>query len=161
MVDERARDRDALLLAAGELVREAVELVAEPDELQDLGHLLVDHLPRLALHLERVRHVLVGVAVGQQLEVLEDAADVAAELGDPRALELAERAAADEDRALGRVELLDQQPDERRLARAGLADQEHPLALVDAQRDVAQADDLAVVDLRDALEHDHGRAARP
>ena len=77
-----------------------------------------------------------------------------------RALERAERAAADQDRALGRVELLDQQADERRLARAGLADQEHPLALVDPQRDVAQAHHAPVVDLRHALEHDHRRARR-
>src|SRR6195952_1166409 len=41
VVDERPRDRDALLLPAGELVREAVELVAEADELKDLGTPLV------------------------------------------------------------------------------------------------------------------------
>ena len=84
--DERARDRDALLLAAGELVREAVELVGQADELRISGTFSLDLVARLALHLERVGDVLVDVAVRQQLEVLEDAADVAAQLRHARAL---------------------------------------------------------------------------
>ena len=88
MVDERARDRDALLLAARQLVREAVELLAEADELQDLGHLALDRAARLALHLERVGDVLVDGAVRQELEVLEHAADVAAQLRHARAAQL-------------------------------------------------------------------------
>ena len=37
MVDERAPERDALLLAAGELLRLALREPGEPDELEHLG----------------------------------------------------------------------------------------------------------------------------
>ena len=55
---------------------------------------------RLALHLQRVGDVLGGGAARQQLEVLEDAADVAAQHRHLRALQPAELAAADDDLAL-------------------------------------------------------------
>ena len=42
VVDERARDRDALLLAAGELVGQRVRLVREADHREHLGHLPAD-----------------------------------------------------------------------------------------------------------------------
>src|SRR6185503_4896784 len=42
LVDYRAGDGDALLLAAGELAREVVHLVAEVHELQDVRHVGVD-----------------------------------------------------------------------------------------------------------------------
>ena len=113
MVDERARDRDTLLLAAGELVRERVHLVREADEVQHLGHLPPDRRGALALHLQGVRDVLGGGPVRQQLEVLEDAADVAAQQRDLRALQPAELAAADDDLARGRLELLQDEPDRR------------------------------------------------
>jgi hypothetical protein len=64
-------------------------------------------------------------------------------------------AAADEDPALARLELLQQQADHRRLARAGGADDEHELALLDHEGDVVERDDVRVVDLGHALEHDH------
>ncbi len=63
VVDERARDRDALLLAAGELVGERVHPVREPDHREHLGDLLADRAAALALHLERVGDVL-GRACG-------------------------------------------------------------------------------------------------
>ena len=79
-VHARAGDRDALLLAAGELVGEVVELVAEADELEDLGHALVDHVLGLADHLERERDVLEHGLVLQELEVLEHRPDVPAQV---------------------------------------------------------------------------------
>src|SRR5919108_97070 len=94
MVDEGARDRDALLLAAGELIREGAHLVRGPDEIEDLGHLAADGALPLALHLERVGDVLGRRPVRQELEVLEHAADVAPEEGDPRALEAGQNPAA-------------------------------------------------------------------
>src|ERR687895_1631808 len=72
VVDERARDRDALLLAARELLRTRVHLVREPDEVQNLGHLPADLRARLALDAERVADVLRGGAIREELEVLED-----------------------------------------------------------------------------------------
>src|SRR5205807_1771398 len=62
---------------------------------------------------------------------------------------------------------LEQQPDERRLPRAGGADQEDELALLDVGAHVSQCDDVALIGLGDVLEPDHGwlgqalRAFRP
>ena len=79
-VDERARDRDPLLLAAGELVGHPLALAVEPDQLERLrARPCVDLAPRLADHLERERDVLGDGLVGQQPEVLEHGADLAAQ----------------------------------------------------------------------------------
>ena len=40
------RDRDPLLLAAGELGREPARLLGEADEVEHLGHLGADHVAR-------------------------------------------------------------------------------------------------------------------
>src|ERR1051326_2419599 len=81
-VHERAGDRHALLLAAGQLVGVAVLLAAEADQLEHLGHDPAGHRPGLAEDLQRERHVLIRRARRQQPEILEDAADLAAEVGD-------------------------------------------------------------------------------
>ena len=140
VVDERARHRDALLLAAGELVGEVVQLRREPGQAQDVRHLLADLAAGAARHLQGVGDVVVHRAVGQQLEVLEDHADVAAVVRDLLARHLAEVVPRHRDRAERRLGLLDQQPHQRRLARAGRADDEHELAGLDRERDVLDAD---------------------
>ena len=58
-VDERARDRHALLLTAGQLGREVLGLLGEADEVEDLRHLRAHDVLRPADHLERERDVLV------------------------------------------------------------------------------------------------------
>ena len=55
------------------------------------------------------------------------------------------------------VLLAQQQAEERRLPRARRADEEDELALADVERDVAQRDDVALVDLGDVLESNHRR----
>ena len=77
VVDERARDRHALLLAARQLVGVVVQLRREADQAEDVRHLAPDLLTTLADDLERVRDVRVDGAAGKQLVVLEDHADVA------------------------------------------------------------------------------------
>ena len=89
MIDHRPRDRDAAA-ATGELLRARAHLVREPDEVHDLGNLLADLRVRLALNAERVADVLGGGAVREELEVLEDAAEVAAQERHLRALEPSE-----------------------------------------------------------------------
>src|SRR5205823_10525165 len=103
------------------------------------------------------------------LEVLEHAADVAAEKRDARALEAGEVATADDDPTVRRLELLEEEADDRRLAGSGGADDEDELALLDHERDVLERADVGVVRLRDAVEDDHrarrlgrgGRQGRP
>src|SRR5205085_3165889 len=100
MVDERARDRDALLLAAGELVGVVVKLRREPGQAEDVGHLLADFLARATRDLERVRDVVVDGSARQQLEVLEDDPEVAPVERDPLAGDRAEIVAGDANRSL-------------------------------------------------------------
>src|SRR5215208_1091206 len=155
VVDERARDRHALLLAAGQLVRQVVKLGGEADHAQDVGHLAADLLARLADDLERVGDVVVDRAARQQLVVLEYGPDVAPQVGHARTRDLAERLAGDVDLALGGLQLLHQQADAGRLAAAGGPDEEDELAPSDLQRGALEADGTAVVDLRHVAEFDH------
>ena len=154
VVDERARHRDALLLAAGELVGVVVQLRRQAREAQDVGHLRADLLARAAGHLQRVGDVVVDRAVGQELEVLEDHAQVAPVVGHLLVLDLAEIAPGDHDAPARRLVLLEQQAHDRRLARAGLADDEDELAAGDRERRVLQADVPGLVGLGDAAELD-------
>src|SRR3954451_19668394 len=160
VVDERARDRDTLLLAARELVGKAVELRRQAGQAQDVGDLRADLLAAAAGHLQRVGDVGVDGPVRQQLEVLEDDAEVAAVVRRLRARDVGERAARDADRAGGRVDLLDEEAHQRRLAAAGRAHEEHELATADRERDVVDAHVAARVELRDAGELDDD-GARP
>ena len=80
LVDDGASDRDALLLAAGELVREPLLLALEPDDPQRLGDGLADDRAGLADDLQREGDVLEDGLVGQQPEVLEHRADLATQL---------------------------------------------------------------------------------
>ena len=136
MVDEGAGHGDALLLTAGELVGVAVELGREADQAQRLRHLLADFGAAGADHLQGVSDVVVDGAIGQELEVLEDGADVAAQLRDLLLRQLADVAAGDLHRALGRGQLADQQLEQRRLAAAGRAYNGNELARADSDRRV-------------------------
>ena len=147
MVDEGAGDREPLLLAAGELVGEVRDLVGEADEAERVGDLPADLRARGADHLEGVGDVVVDVPAREQLEVLEDGADPAAQVRDLRVGELGDVAAGDQDLALGRIQLADQKLDQGRLAAAGRPDQEDELASVDPEADPLERDVPAGVDL--------------
>src|SRR5581483_6904700 len=96
----------------------------------------------------------------EQLEVLEDHADVAPVVGDPLALDRAEIVPGYADGARGRVEFLDQEAHDGRLARPGGAHEEHELAASDRERDVVETDVTARVALGDVAEFDHRATAR-
>ena len=78
IVDERARDRDALLLAAREIVRIGVHAVLQAHPLQDLERAASLLRGRHAEDLGHERDVLEHRAARNQLEVLEDEPDAAA-----------------------------------------------------------------------------------
>jgi len=96
----------------------------------------------------------------EKLEVLEDAADVPAQLRNLGILESHELAAAHDDPAARGLELLEQETHDRRLARPGRSDEEDELAFLDREGNVAKRDHVWLVDLLDVLEHDHRRARR-
>ena len=116
-------------------------------------------LREAAGHLQRVGDVVVHRARRQQLEVLEDDADVAAVVGHLLVLDLVQIAARDADAPVGRVELLDQQAHDRRLARARRADEEDHLLAAHRERRALQADAAGAVELRHTAELDD-RVAR-
>src|SRR5207253_6766463 len=75
--DEATRERDALLLAAGELARMLVGEPAQPDKVEDFAHALGPLRTRKCAHAQRKGDVALDGHVGEQRVVLEDDADVA------------------------------------------------------------------------------------
>ena len=154
-VDECPSHRHTLLLTTGELVREAVVLVAEPHELEYLRHLRLDDRLRPANHFEGEGDVLKHRLVGQEPEVLEHAADVAAQEGDSPLGEAADVATSLDDASLVRDLLTQQEPQEGRLARSRRTDEEDELPFVDVHRHVSERDGRGLVGLGDVFEADH------
>ena len=74
VVDQRAGDREALLLAAGELMRKRVGDVAQPEPV-DQGATPRGRVRRGAAHPPREQHVGLAGELGQQVEELEDEPD--------------------------------------------------------------------------------------
>ena len=75
---QRAGDRDALALAARELVGQVLQAVAELHERQQLARALVDFPARPATQVQRQADVLEARQRRQQVEELEDEADLVA-----------------------------------------------------------------------------------
>jgi hypothetical protein len=80
-VDHCPGDTNPLLLPTGKLVGHAVQLVGESHQLDNRGDPLVDDVLRAADDLQSEGDVLTDRLVGQELEVLEHAADIAAQVG--------------------------------------------------------------------------------
>ncbi len=76
--EQRARDRHALLLPRRKLVGPVAQSVAQADLLQPLGRLLLSLRAVLAVQKQRQRGVIHGVEDRDQVEKLEDEADLAA-----------------------------------------------------------------------------------
>ncbi len=135
---QRPGDRDPLLLAAGQLGGVLRRLGADADPLQQfLGG---PHGPVLGdaadLHLAE-DHVLQHGLVGEQVEALEDHADLGPQPGQFPALG-GQRAAVDGDRpGVDGLQPVDR-PAQRGLSGAGGADQYDHLALLDLQIDVLE-----------------------
>src|SRR5438128_6778254 len=138
IVEECPRDCHPLLLAAGELVGELVLFSFQAD---DAEHLLDFRLevPQGAFgDPQREGDVLEDGKVRQQLEILEDHADLATQEGQVAALEAAQVLTLDLYLAVRDLLLADQEPDQCRLAGPARSDQEDEILLGDHQRDVAQ-----------------------
>jgi hypothetical protein len=75
---ERAGERDALLLAAGQLRRVVVAAASEADALEQLRRPCSGARRALAEQLEREHHVLQCREVGEEVERLEDEPDLTA-----------------------------------------------------------------------------------
>src|SRR5580704_2077212 len=149
-----ARDADALLLAARELIRQIVHTVGEADADEPVLGAPARLIPLQAAHLEEAEHdVLARRQMRKQIEELEHHPDIGADAGE---IALATRATArahavaeadldpvDLDRAviigLERVDAAQ----ERGLAAAGGADHHHRLAARDVEIDAVEHQRLA------------------
>jgi hypothetical protein len=165
-VDEGARDRHALLLAAGQLVGEALLLAPQADELEGVRHRGEDVVAWLADHLQRERHVLEHRLGRQQAEVLEHRADLPAQVRHLPRRQGGQVAAGDEDAARRRALLPQHQAQEGRLAGTGGSDEEDELPALDLEvHAVERRSGTPRVDLGDVLEADQralaGRRATP
>src|SRR3954468_19925540 len=157
VVDERARDRRALLLAAGQLVRRLAALGGQPDQGQDAVDGRPDLAPWRARDLERERDVLPHALRGQELEVLEHDPDLPPDPGHRTASETGEILAVEDDLALARDLIADQELDQGRLAGTARTDEEDEVAFGDDEVDVAQRGLAVRIRLRHVMQ-DQDRA---
>ncbi len=154
-IHERARECDALALAAGELARLPALVALQAHHAQRLGQ------PRLALGTrnlpdhEPVRHVLTDRHVREQGVVLEDGVDVAIERRDAGQL-----TSVQVDPALGRLLEAGDHAQGRGLSRSRWAEHAEELAVGDLEVDPVHRGDLAEA-LDDALEAYGGQWGGP
>ena len=129
---ERTGDPDALALAAGQLGGEAVaHLWVEPDQVQQLVDARIDARLVPADELRDGRDVLADRPVREQADLLDDVADVAAQL---LGLAVAHAAAAEQDVAGGDVDHAVDHPHRRRLAAPGWTHENADLTRGDLER---------------------------
>src|SRR5690606_16887242 len=122
---------NALLLAAGEFMREARAFVAEPDLLQ---HLLRSSPARAAGSVDPELHVLLGSQAREEVEGLEDEADRGAPIGEQfTARRRADVLPGDGDRAARRCLQSADDVQQRRLPAAGWSEDDHELGGADVQ----------------------------
>ena len=151
---QRARERDALPLSAGQLRRVPIAEVVELHELQQVGDLVGDLVVRRAMrsrsHAEAERDVLEHRHVAEERVVLKHEPDAAlARLPVRRVLAVEQHAAL-----VGRFEP-GNDAQQRRLAAARRAEQRHELARAHLEADVAQGREAAerLADVPDVYAH--------
>ena len=144
VLHEGAGDGDSLLFAAGKLVGAVVEAVAEADGGEQLDGLDL-HLGGDAAGEERDEDVLDRGEVADEVEGLEDEADLVAAIGILLGFgHRREVAALDDDLAGGGAVEGAEEVEERTLARSRRADDEGATAAIDPAREAAEGLDLAV-----------------
>jgi hypothetical protein len=160
--DQRAGDRDALLLAAGHLVGPVVHAVGQSDAVEHLGGAGPALAAADAAIDQRQRDVVPGGGAGEQVERLEDEADgPVAQPGQFGRRQGGDVAPADQQGAAGGPVQAAEQVHEGRLAGARGADDGQVVALGDGQRHPAQrghADAVQLVGAGDAGGDDGGPA---
>ena len=78
---QRARNRHALTLTAGQLIGKMVDTLAKLHQLQQLARARLDLLSRPAAQVQRQRHVFQARQAGEKIEELENESDLVAPHG--------------------------------------------------------------------------------
>ena len=151
---ERARDRDALLLTARELLRQTIVHAFERDEAQELAAALDALGGRHAPDPQRELDVVADRHVAEQRVVLEHEPDLA--LAGVRVRHVA---AVQRDAAVIDLGQAGDRAQQRALAAAARSEQHEKLAVLDVERDVVD-DGLVLIALGDLVEDD-GHCGRP
>ena len=151
VVDKGAGDGDALLLAAGELVRIALPFPGQTDQIEHIGDAVFDLARARADGAHREAQVVVHRFLADQAEILKNYADRAAHVGDLLVRDAAHGEAVDHDAALRGKDLAGQELDDGGLAGAGRADEEHELPVLYRKGDPAQGLRSVVVCLDDVF----------
>src|SRR5690606_1905285 len=155
LVDHRARDGDALLLAARKQLRTGVDVLLEPDPAQQLGDMLQHLGVARAGDLERQRDVLERGQVVEQPEILEHHADLAAH-GRHRAPRQGRDVAAEQgDQSPRRTMREEQELQQRRLPSAADAGEKMERPRLQREGQVAQNLRTHPVAHADVLESDN------
>src|SRR6185503_15523894 len=137
-VDQRARQRDPLLLAAGQLARLALGLPGEPDSLELLPHPLPDLLLADALPPQAEGDVLLDAQVREERVALEDGVRRALERRQPFHVH-----AVDRDPPFGRLLEAGHHPQRGGLAAPARPQQREELAMLHAQRKLPDRGEVA------------------
>ena len=133
-----ARNGDALLLAARKLAGVIVRLAGKSHEFEQFERASFGLFLRRAMQFERERDVAQHRALGEQAEILENHANGLAQIDELLAGIVGHIGAIDEHAARrGTLEQVDA-ANERRLARARLADDAEHVARLNMQVDIAQ-----------------------
>src|ERR1700730_100609 len=150
MIDQRARNRHALLLASGTLRRQVCHAATQPHAAQSLGGLL---LVRNAVEILGQHDVLQRIQIGHQMELLKHEADLFRAVAHQIVLA-----------KLGQIHVVDQrisgsqrvQPtqyvDQRGLARTGRPHQRHPIPLLDRKGNAIERPQVPVF-LHQRIDH--------
>src|SRR5262249_14882870 len=142
--NNRAGNRDALLLAAAQIARKRLGLMPEANAFQDLARFGLGATAALAADIERQPHILLGGQRGEQMKSLKNEADVLpADAGELLRVRALRRMPADEDVPLGRRQHAAENRKKRGLAASRWTHQDSQLAAANRQVDVFQCPHLA------------------
>src|SRR5206468_118142 len=130
----------ALLFTAGQLVGKLGFFSFKPDDADHFLDLGLEVAQGALCDAQCKGDVLEDREIGQQLEILEDHADLAAQVGQVAALELTQILSLYANRAGRGLLLPDQQANQGRLAGTTRPDQEDEILLWDLESDVPQRD---------------------
>src|ERR1700674_4094442 len=154
VMNEGPGDRDALLLHTRKLVWFLVFFPFQPHNAEDFLDLRLEMTQGALGHAQREGNVLKDGQVGQQLEILEDHADLPPQVREMAPLEAAQILPLDMDGAGGGLLLANQETNQRRLAGAAGTNEKDEVLLGNFQRDVAEGDSAVGIGLLHALEAD-------